>query len=357
MNAAKWQGQRVLVTGHTGFKGSWLSMLLAQLGAEVHGLALEPSTDPNLFGVADVQQDLASDLRIDIRDAPDVRQALGQLEPTVVFHLAAQPLVRESYSTPLETFDTNVMGVANVLDAVRSVPSVRAIVVVTTDKVYRNFEDGHAFREDEPLGGHDPYSASKAAAELVAESYRLSFFPPSRGTAISTARAGNVVGGGDWSIDRLVPDCIRGLVRGDPIVLRAPDAVRPWQHVLDPLAGYVLLAEHLLREDGSQFATAWNFGPDPSDIETVGHVADRVTRLWADQSKVDLANSVPDVHEAHLLSLDSSRAEADLGWTPRWGIDTSLELTVEWYRAWDRGDDMRAFSLQQLARFAGVRNG
>jgi CDP-glucose 4,6-dehydratase len=341
----------VLLTGHTGFKGSWLALWLADLGARVHGYALEPPTEPNLFEVAQVAGVLASDTRADLADLAALTATLERSQPEVVFHLAAQPLVREGYRDPLGTLATNVMGTANLLEAVRRVVSVRAVVVVATDKVYENRETGHAFTEGEPLGGKDPYSASKAAAEMVVASYRSSFLETDRHPArIASARAGNVVGGGDWATDRLVPDCLRAFAAGEPARLRHPDAVRPWQHVLEPLSGYLLLAARLLDDGGEQFAGAWNFGPDATDDASVSDVAQRVASLWGNGAVVERAEN-PEWHEAGLLRLDSTQARTELGWAPRWSLQQALEHTVAWQRAWLRGDDMQAVCRDQIATY------
>ena len=355
VNGDSWAGQRVLVTGHTGFKGSWLSLLLAELGAEVHGLALDPVATPNLYEAANVEAIIASDNRVDIRDLEATRRVIAEVQPRVIFHLAAQPLVRDSYRIPVETFATNALGVAHVLEAARETESVAAVVVVTTDKVYRNVEDGHAYREDEPLGGHDPYSASKAAAEIVSESYRLSFFSEPDSASIATARAGNVIGGGDWSTDRLIPDCVRAFQSGETVVLRFPDSVRPWQHVLEPLVGYVALGEALLREPERRFDRAWNFGPRESDTATVGTVAGRAAALWGATARVDLGTSEGQPHEAGLLAIDSSLAAAELGWVPRWDLETSVRKTIEWYLAWDADADMQDFSRTQIFEYLGAQ--
>jgi CDP-glucose 4,6-dehydratase len=341
----------VLLTGHTGFKGSWLALWLADLGARVHGYALEPPTEPNAFEVAQVARILASDTRADLADLAALRATLERSQPEVVFHLAAQPLVREGYRDPLGTMATNVMGTANLLEAVRGVDSVRAVVIVATDKVYENPETGHAFSEREPLGGKDPYSASKAAAEIVVASYRSSLFGPGRHPArIASARAGNVVGGGDWATDRLVPDCLRAFVAGEPARLRHPDAVRPWQHVLEPLSGYLLLAARLLDEGGERFARAWNFGPDASDDASVSNVAQRVASLWGNGAMVEQAEN-SDWHEAGLLRLDSTQARTELGWAPRWSLQQALEHTVAWQQAWLQGDDMQAVCRDQIVTY------
>jgi CDP-glucose 4,6-dehydratase len=344
----------VLVTGHTGFKGSWLTLWLADLGAQVHGYALAPPTQPNLFEVGQVAQGLASDTRADLADLAVLTATLEKVRPEVVLHLAAQPLVSEGYRDPLGTIATNVTGTANLLEAIRVVDSVRAVVVVATDKVYENPETGHPFREEDPLGGHDPYSASKAAAEIVVAGYRSSFFGDGLHPArIATARAGNVIGGGDWAAHRLVPDCMRAFAAGEPARLRRPDAVRPWQHVLGPLSGYLLLAARLLGDGGEQLARAWNFGPDPADDASVSDVAHQVASLWGGDARV-VRGSDPHPHEAGLLRLDSSEARSELGWTPRWSLQQALEQTVAWQQAWLRGDDMRAVCAEQIAAYTGT---
>lgn len=342
----------VLLTGHTGFKGGWLALWLSDLGARLHGYALAPPTQPNVFEVAQVAQVLASDTRADLADLAALSATLDRVRPEVVFHLAAQPLVKEGYRDPLGTMATNVMGTANLLEAIRGVDSVRAVVVVATDKVYENRERGHAFGEGEPLGGNDPYSASKAAAEIVVASYRSSLFGDGRHPArIASARAGNVIGGGDWAADRLVPDCLRAFAAGEPVRLRHPDAVRPWQHVLEPLSGYLALAARLLGDGGERFARAWNFGPDPSDDASVSEVAHRVASLWGNGARLEQA---ADRHwnEAGLLRLDSTQARSELGWAPRWSLQQALEQTVAWQQAWGRGDDMQAVCREQIATYA-----
>lgn len=348
-----WRDKNVFVTGHTGFKGGWLTLWLHQLGATVHGYALDPLTRPNLFETANVGPALATDTRSTLGDLASLREAMNQAQPEVIFHLAAQPLVRESYRDPLGTLATNVMGTAHVLESARFTPSVRAIVLVTTDKIYENREWIYPYREVDPLGGHDLYSASKAASEIVAASYRASFFSEKseRSVRIATARAGNVIGGGDWAADRLVPDCLRAFMDGLPVVLRFPDAVRPWQHVLEPLAGYLRLAEKLLSSDGDSFATAWNFGPDPAGDATVGEVAALAARLWGNRAGVEHLPSPDDPHEAGLLRLDSTRARIVLGWQPRWSLPTALAHTISWYQTWIKGEDMNAVTLEQLRAY------
>jgi CDP-glucose 4,6-dehydratase len=346
-DANPWRGRRVLVTGHTGFSGGWLALWLHRLGASVHGYALQPPTEPSLFEACRIGPLLASDTRADLADRARLRTAFERCAPEAVFHLAAQPLVREGYRDPLGTLATNVMGTAHVLDAVRGTPSVRALVVVTTDKVYENREDGRAYRESDPLGGHDPYSASKAAAEIVVAGYRRSF----SFTNIATARAGNVVGGGDWAAERLVPDCLRAFAAGEPVKLRYPESVRPWQHVLDALQGYLRLGERLLSPHGARYARAWNLGPGAAGDATVADIAERLARAWGNGARVERAADAANPHEAGLLRLDSSEAAARLGWAPRWSVEQALEHTVLWHRAWQRGADMAAFSLGQLAAY------
>jgi CDP-glucose 4,6-dehydratase len=345
-----WQDKTVYLTGHTGFKGSWLSLWLHALGARVHGFALDPPTTPSLFEAASVAGTLASDTRADLADLGKLTESMAAAEPGVVLHLAAQPLVRASYADPAGTFATNVLGTAHVLQAVRSVPSVKAVVIVTTDKVYQNREWVHPYREDDRLGGHDPYSASKAAAEMVTASMRDSFFSGSD-VRIATARAGNVIGGGDWAADRLVPDCLKSFAAGESVRLRFPDAVRPWQHVLEPLAGYLTLASALLDDSEGKHAKAWNFGPDPADNAAVGEVAGRLASRWGNGAGVIFEPGADHPHEAGLLTLDNSSARHHLGWRPRWRLDEALEKTVAWQKAWLAGESMRDFSLRQIQAY------
>jgi len=347
-----WAARRVLVTGHTGFKGSWLSLWLHSLGAEVHGLALDPPTDPSLFDVAAVGELLASDERVDIRDADAVRGAIRSAAPEVVIHMAAQPLVRASYEIPLETYATNVMGTAHVLDALRGLDSVRAVVSVTTDKVYENFERPGGYREDAALGGYDPYSSSKAAAELVTAAYRRSFLE-GQGVAVATARAGNVIGGGDWAVDRLVPDTLAAFAEGRPVEIRSPFAVRPWQHVLEPLSGYLLLAERLHNGNG-EFSEGWNFGPDADDAMPVRDIVEKLAALWGDGASWASTDG-DNPHEAALLGLDASKAASRLGWRPRWDLNQALAATVEWQRSYLAGESPRLTSLGQIAAYEASR--
>ena len=349
MSAQAWSGRSVLLTGHTGFKGSWLSLMLRRLGAQVHGYALDPVGEPSLFDVARIAGTLATDCRADLMDLAALTAAVGRAVPEVVFHLAAQPLVKLGYADPIGTFATNVMGTAHLLEACRRVGSVKAIVVVTTDKVYRNEEDGQAYAENEPLGGHDPYSASKAAAEIVAASYRSSYL---QGVVpMATARAGNVLGGGDWAADRLVPDCLRAFEAGRTVHLRRPGAIRPWQHVLEPLSGYLALAEHLLAADGERYAQAWNFGPEPSSVCTVEEVAVQVAELWGDGAKVTVSRGEEGFHEAGVLRLDSSKAASQLHWHPRWSLSQALAATVAWHQAFRAGEDMQRVCERQIEAY------
>ena len=356
VNAAFWRGRSLVVTGHTGFKGGWLTLWLDSLGAQVHGYALDPITRPNLCDAARIASIMTSDVRADLADFAQLTAAIQRAQPSVVFHLAAQPLVRDSYLNPLETLRTNVLGTAHVLEAVRHAPSVSAVVVVTTDKVYAQPDRPRAHQEGDPLGGHDPYSASKAAAEIVTASYRASFLGPGgpAGAHVATARAGNVIGGGDWAEDRLIPDCVRAFGAGMAVSLRYPHAVRPWQHVLEPLSGYLALAERLAGADGARYATAWNFGPDDRSDATVTDVAHRLAALWSGGATVIHAPSEAHPHESAVLRLDSGRACRELQWRPRWPLGAALDQTFAWYRAWDRREDMAAFSLRQIQDFAGA---
>ncbi len=326
-----WRGKSVFMTGHTGFKGGWLATWLTALGATVHGFALAPDTEPSYFALSGLDRELHS-IIADVRDADALCAALAAARPEVVFHLAAQPLVRRSYAEPAATFATNVMGTVNLLEAVRRTPSVRAVVVVTSDKCYQNGEFLWGYRESDPLGGRDPYSASKAGAELVCAAYRQSFFDSSNPPVfIATARAGNVIGGGDWSEDRIVPDAIRAFARGDALVVRNPDFVRPWQHVLEPLAGYLALAMRLYL-DGAPYADAWNFGPRDDDAVSVSRLADALVRKWGEPARwrVDRPASAP--HEHGYLKLDCSAARVRLGWRSRLGLADAIDMTVDWYR-------------------------
>lgn len=351
MNSAFWIGRRVLVTGHTGFKGGWLCLWLQRMGAEVNGYALEPPTQPNLFESARVGEDMRSILG-DVRDFETLWSVVRECRPEVIFHLAAQPLVMPAYRQPLETYAINVLGTVHLLEAVRRTAGVRAVVNVTSDKCYENSEWSKGYREDEPMGGYDPYSSSKGCAELVTSAYRRSFFAQTskqRGVALASARAGNVIGGGDWAENRLIPDVIRSFHAGQPVTLRCPDAVRPWQHVLEPLSGYLSLAERLWK-DGPAFAESWNFGPHDDDAWPVRRLVERLTVLWGDGARW-YRDDTPHPHEARYLKLNCAKAAARLGWQPRWSLDRALTETVAWYRAAQSGGDMHQFSLAQISRY------
>lgn len=346
-----YRGKRVLVTGHTGFKGSWLSLWLRELGAEVTGYALPPPTVPALFELLDIAGQIRHHVG-DVRDLRELRERVAKAEPELVFHLAAQALVRESIREPVDTFATNVMGTVNLLEVVRSLPSVRAVVIVTSDKCYRDQAAPHGHRESDPLGGADPYSASKAASELVVEAYRSTFFAGREpGIGIASARAGNVIGGGDWGIDRLVPDCVRALGAGEPVRLRFPDSVRPWQHVLDGLCGYLILGERLLA-DPAGYSEAWNFGPtEPTDI-TAQELAERFLASWGGgRVERDVRADAP--AERHSLRLDPTKAQERLGWRPTLSTEEALEWTTRWYQVWRHSPDgVSAESIEQLRRFS-----
>lgn len=342
-----WRGKRVLVTGHTGFKGSWLALWLQQLGAEVTGLALPPPTRPSLFEDADVAEGMVS-IEGDIRSLETVQRVFAESRPDIVLHLAAQALVRVSYAQPVETYATNVLGTVHVLEAARHTDSVRAMVIITSDKCYENREWDRAYREDEPMGGYDPYSSSKGCAELVTAAYRRSFFTDGR-AAVASARAGNVIGGGDWAEDRLVPDIVKAFRAGRPVLIRHPRAIRPWQHVLEPLRGYLMLAEQLWTE-GRTYAEAWNFGPGPASHQPVQTVVESFCQRWGGAVRWE-PDPAAHPHEAHVLRLDNTKAQSRLGWHPLLDLAEALDLTVEWYRAWEPGRAMRALTLSQLHRF------
>jgi len=345
---AFWSGKRVFLTGHTGFKGSWLSLWLQAFGAEVAGLSLEPPTTPNLFTIANVAAGMASSQIGDIRDYETVRKAIAGFAPDIIIHMAAQPLVRLSYSEPVATYATNVMGTVHVLEAARAAGTARAIVNVTTDKCYENKEWAWGYREDEPMGGHDPYSNSKGCSELVTSAYRRSFFEAA-GQALASARAGNVIGGGDWAADRLIPDILRAFQDGRPVVIRNPHSIRPWQHVLEPLSGYLLLAEKLYT-DGQAWAEGWNFGPRDDDAKPVQWIVERMVAQWGGEATWQLDGGAHP-HEAHYLKLDISKARSRLAWQPRWNLEQALERIVAWHRAWLSAEDMQRLCLAQIEEF------
>ena len=344
LSSSFWSNKRVLVTGHTGFKGGWLSIWLQRLGADVAGFALPPATDPSLFTLADVAEGMRS-VTGDVRDLEAVSALVNDFRPEIIIHMAAQALVRPSYADPVETYSTNVMGTVNILEAARNCDAVRAVVNVTTDKCYENLEREEGYREDEPLGGHDPYSSSKGCAELVTASYRRSF-----SLAVASARAGNVIGGGDWAEDRLLPDMMRSFMSNAVVSIRNPASTRPWQHVLEPLHGYLLLAERLY-DDAPKFAEAWNFGPDDNDAKPVEWLADRVVSLWGDSASWTNTADSEQPHEAGFLRLNCDKAKGRLGWKPRMNIDQALSWTVEWYRSFQRGENVRAMTEQQISNY------
>lgn len=345
-----WAGRRVLVTGHTGFKGSWLSLWLHALGAEVTGFALPPPSEPNLFAAARIA-DLVDHVEGDVRDFAAVRAVVEASRPEAIFHLAAQPLVRLSYREPVETYATNVMGTVHLLDAARHAADLRAIVCVTSDKCYDNREWVWPYRESDPMGGHDPYSSSKGCAELVAAAWRSSFFAED-GPGLATVRAGNVIGGGDWAEDRLVPDLVRAFEAGAAPLIRSPDAVRPWQHVLEALGGYLQIAERLLAGERG-FADAWNFGPSDEDARPVGWIVERMRAAWGGGAAA-VADTGPRPHEAGLLRLDCSKARAALGWRPALTLDQALDWIVAWHKAVGGGADARTVTLAQIADYAAA---
>jgi CDP-glucose 4,6-dehydratase len=350
---AFWAGKRVFVTGHTGFKGGWLCLWLQQLGAEVTGYALDAPSQPNLFAVANIAHGMHS-IIADIRDGHALVQAMLAAKPEIVLHLAAQSLVRYSYENPVETYATNVMGLVHVFEAVRATPTVKAVINVTSDKCYDNKEWAWGYRENDHLGGYDPYSNSKACAELVTAAYRNSYFNPqhyaTHGVAVASVRAGNVIGGGDWARDRLIPDILRAIEQGQAVQIRNPDAIRPWQHVLEPLCGYLKLAEKL-HADGTAYAEGWNFGPYDMDVKPVGWIVERIAKAWGPEAKWAL-NQEPQPHEAHYLKLDCSKARSLLGWTPRWNIEQAIDKIVEWHKAREQGTDMRQMTLAQIAQYS-----
>jgi CDP-glucose 4,6-dehydratase len=346
INFEFWNGRRVFLTGHTGFKGAWTALVLRALGAEVYGFALPPECDAGLFVAAGVAHEIVHRVG-DVRDLASLRTALAAAEPTVVIHLAAQSLVRASYTDPVGTYAINVLGTANLLELVRETRSVRSLVVVTSDKCYENSGGGLSYTEQDPLGGRDPYSSSKAAAELVAAAYRESFFIGSGQVGLATARAGNVIGGGDWATDRLVPDAIQAFRRGERLRIRYPAAVRPWQHVLDPVLGYLLLAERLA-EDSSTFAESWNFGPSSASEVPVAEIAERLTQLWGNGAAWEV-DQTKHPYETDTVRLDCRKAADKLRWSPVFDLEHSLALTVEWYAAQANGDHVRALTARQIA--------
>lgn len=353
MNPIFWNGKRVFLTGHTGFKGSWLSLWLQSLGAEVTGYALSPPTNPSLFEVANVGDDMHSVIG-DVRDLGLLQKTMQAANPEIVIHMAAQPLVLHSYANPVETYSTNVMGSVNMLESVRKTKGVKAVVNVTSDKCYENREWFWGYREAEAMGGYDPYSNSKGCAELVTAAYRSSFFNPEtykeHGVAVASARAGNVIGGGDWAGDRLIPDFIRAIVAGEKVVIRSPNAIRPWQHVLEPLSGYLLLAEKLYTQ-GNKFAQAWNFGPSDSDAKSVEWIINQLVTNWGNGASFRVDASAAKLHEANFLKLDCSKARMQLGWQPQWDATQAIERICAWHQAHLNGQDMKVYANAEIQQY------
>jgi CDP-glucose 4,6-dehydratase len=351
LNSSFWQGRRVLLTGHTGFKGSWLSLWLQKMGARIAGFALPPGPGPSLFELASVAERLEQSVYADICNLDRLSGLVRCFRPEVVLHLAAQSLVRESYLRPIETYKVNVMGTANILEAIRGSDSCRAVIVITSDKCYENSEWVWGYRESDPLGGYDPYSSSKGCAELVTAAYRRSFYKGSNShlVGIASARAGNVIGGGDFGRDRLVPDLMAAGLARTPMKVRNPDAIRPWQHVLEPLSGYLLLAERLW-DDPIRYSESWNFGPPPEDMHSVRWLLEQVSDVWGRKIRWEIDGD-PAPHEAHLLMLDSAKARAQLGWKPRWSLERALNSVVEWYKAYEQQEVIDDVVLQQIVSY------
>ncbi|MGE0088167.1 MAG: CDP-glucose 4,6-dehydratase [Bacteroidales bacterium] len=352
LNFEIFKNRRVLITGHTGFKGSWLCLLLNKIGADVYGYALEPPTHPSLFKEARINKLITSFIG-DIRDLNLLQSFMQKVQPEIVIHMAAQPLVRESYKVPVETYAINVMGTVNILEACRNTPSVKAIVNVTTDKCYENQEWYWGYRESEPMGGYDPYSNSKGCSELVTSAYRNSYFNPkeysNHGVGIASARAGNVIGGGDWAEDRLIPDFIRSISKGEKLKIRSPYAIRPWQHVLEPLTGYLTLAANLLT-NGDEYSGGWNFGPEDNDAQNVEWITEKLCSMWGDGANYEIDNN-PQPHEANYLKLDCSKAKAELEWYPQWNITKTLESIVIWHKKWMAKEDIRKVCFEQIDNY------
>lgn len=350
-----WKNKRVFITGHTGFKGSWLCLWLELLGAKVTGYALKPPTEPSLFDLCRIDQLINNNIG-DVRDLELIKKVMAESSPDIVIHMAAQPLVRDSYLIPVETYAINVMGTVNVLEAVRACPGVKAVVNVTTDKTYENIEKSKGYVETDPLGGYDPYSSSKACSELVTSAYRNSYFNPkeplSHKAAIATARAGNVIGGGDWATDRLVPDIIRSILKKEKVLIRNPKAVRPWQHVLEPLSGYLMLAEKLYTQ-GHKFASAWNFGPDKKDAKPVEWVVKEISSRWKDASYELDKRRHP--HETGYLYLDSTRSRKELGWKPKLDLSSAIDMIMDWTLAYKDKRDIRKFTQEQIKGYSDIK--
>lgn len=354
MNDSFWNKKKVFITGHTGFKGSWTTLWLKKLGAEIKGYSLKPNTNPSLYNILELQNDILSEFG-DICDLDSLTKSIKKFKPEIIFHMAAQPLVRESYEDPIRTYQTNVMGTINLFEAIRKIDSVKAVVNITSDKCYQNNERNEGYKEHEPMGGHDPYSNSKGCAELITTSYRSSFFNATSKVSLASVRAGNVIGGGDWAKDRLIPDILKAFEKKEVAIIRNPDAIRPWQHVLEPISGYLLVAK-MLYKYGGDYAEGWNFGPKENDAKPVKDIIDFFVLNWAKDAKWSIdKNSNP--HEAKLLKLDISKAKTKLNWEPIWDLEKTLLSIIEWHESWVAGDDIRKVTLNQINEYEkDIRN-
>ena len=348
VNTTFWKGKKVYLTGHTGFKGSWLSLYLQNMGALVKGYSLEPNTEPALFSKANVADGMESEIG-DIRDLDQLSRSMVSFNPDVLIHMAAQPLVRFSYQKPVDTYTTNVIGTVNVLEVARKCARLKAIVSVTSDKCYENKEWEWGYREDEPMGGYDPYSSSKGCAELVTAAYRRSFFSSENTASLASARAGNVIGGGDWAEDRLIPDILRAFEKSKPVIIRNPLSIRPWQHVLEPISGYLVLAQELFL-NGDEFAEGWNFGPKDEDCKPVSWILDEMVKYWGNNAKWDI-DKYNNPHEAGYLKLDCSKASNKLKWNPKWSLQQTLKSTIDWHKIYINGDDLRIKCLTEINNY------
>lgn len=353
MDPLFWKNKKVFITGHTGFKGGWMALILQHMGSIVKGYSLEPNTHPSLFYEASIAKNMISEIG-DIRNLSSLKASISDFEPEIIFHMAAQPLVRLSYECPVETYETNVMGTVNILEAIRQEECVKACVNITSDKCYKNQEGTQSYTEEDPLGGYDPYSNSKACAELVTDSYRNSYFNPDNysehGCSIATVRAGNVIGGGDWAKDRLIPDMFRSFKKQEPVIIRSPDAIRPWQHVLEPLSGYIKLAEKLY-SDGPEYAESWNFGPESDGMKPVEWIVETLIKKYGDNASWKLDSHKQKPHETGILMLDSSKSKLKLGWKPVWDLETSLDKIVEWQRRWTLQENILSHTILEIEQY------